>query len=147
MKKILVAVMFFGSLKGMAQSTPAAVKTAFAKRFPGVTVKKWDVEDGKYEANFMQGGKMMSATFSGAGAWEETETDIKVSELPAAVTSYVKANYKGKTIKEAAIISNPTTTKMYEAEVNGTDLMFDENGKFVKAVKEAAEPKGKEEKD
>ncbi len=148
MKKIFVAAILLGSLKSIAQSTPATVKSAFTKKFPGVTVKKWDAEDGKYEANFTQGGKTMSATFSAAGAWEETETDIKVTELPAAVTSYVKANYKGKKIKEAAILSSPDAAKMYEAAISGTDLMFDENGKFVKAVKAAAEAKeGKEEKD
>ncbi len=138
MKKIILSLtVLFSTAIGFAQNTPDAVKAAFAKKFPGVTVKKWDAEDGKYEANFTQSGKTMSATFSAAGAWEETETDIKTSELPAAITSYIKTNYKGKSIKEAAIISNPTTEKMYEAEVGGTDLLFDANGKFIKAVKEA----------
>ena len=74
----------------------------------------------------------MSATFDATGKWLETETDIKVSELPKAVLDYVKTNYKGASIKEAAVISNPTSSKMYEAEVKGKDLLFDENGKFLK---------------
>jgi len=66
----------------------------------------------------------------------ETETDIKISELPAAVSDYVKTNYKGATIKEAAIINNPSAKKLYEAEVKGEDLLFDENGKFLKKEKD-----------
>ena len=130
----LIALLFVISCT--AQNIPAAVNQAFAKAFPGTTVKKWDKEDGNYEANFSKDGKTMSATFDANGKWMETETDIKISELPAAVTDYVKANYKSATIKEAAIISNPSSSKIYEAEVKGKDLLFDETGKFIKEAKD-----------
>ena len=129
-------MMVLTALNCKAQSVPAEAKAAFAKNFPGATVKKWDKEDGNYEANFTKDGKTMSATFDAQGTWVETETDIKVSELPAAVSDYVKTNYKGASIKEAAVISNPTSKKIYEAEVKGKDLLFDENGKFIKEEKD-----------
>ena len=120
-----------------AQTTiPAEVKTAFAKSFPNTTVKKWDKEDGNYEANFSKDGKTMSATFDAKGNWLETETDIKVTELPAPVSSYVKTKYGNAAIKEAAVISNPQHKKLYEAEVKGKDLLFDEQGKFLKEEKD-----------
>ena len=131
MKTLLSAIVLLFTMSCMAQNTPAAVKKAFAKNFPNTTVKKWDKEDGKYEANFTKDGKTMSATFDANGALEETETDIKISELPASVADYVKANYKGATIKEAAMIVRGND-KMYEAEVKGKDLLFDTNGKFIK---------------
>ena len=130
----LIALLFVISCT--AQNIPAAVNQAFTKAFPSTTVKKWDKEDGNYEANFSKDGKTMSATFDANGKWMETETDIKISELPAAVTDYVKANYKSATIKEAAIISNSSSSKIYEAEVKGKDLLFDETGKFIKEAKD-----------
>lgn len=110
---------------------PVEVKEAFTKSFPGITVKKWDKEDGNYEANFTKDGKSMSATFDAKGEWLETETDIAISELPAAVSDYVKDHYKGAVIKQAAKLRT-SKGDMYEAEVKGKDLLFDMNGKFIK---------------
>src|SRR3954464_10880860 len=104
MKKLFVVVAVLATVSCTAQDAPAAVKEAFAKNFPGITVKKWDKEGGKYEANFTQNGKTMSATFAADGKLEETETDIKVAELPSAVTNYIKTKYNGANIKEAAMI-------------------------------------------
>lgn len=116
------------------KDVPAAVQESFKKNFPGVTVKKWEKEDGNFEANFSKDGKTMSATFDSKGEWMETETDIAISELPVAVTSYVKEHYSGATIKEAAMLKTPQGD-MYEAEVKGKDLLFDTNGKFLKEEK------------
>ena len=135
MKRMLVALTMIVTVSCMAQDAPSAVKSAFAKYFPGVTAKKWDKEDGKYEANFSKDGKKMSATFTAEGTLEETETDIKVAELPSAVADYIKTNYKGAAIKEAAIIVRGSD-KMYEAEVKGNDLLFDMHGKFIKDEKD-----------
>lgn len=132
MKRVFVAVALLTTVSCIAQDAPAAVQRAFSKNFPGTTVKKWDKEDGKYEANFTKDGKTMSATFDAAGALEETETDIKVAELPSSVTNYIKTNYKGASIKEAAMITNGKGEKMYEAAVKGKDLLFDMQGKFLK---------------
>ena len=136
MKRVFAFMIVLTAFNCSAQNVPAEVKAAFAKSFPNTTVKKWDKEDGNYEANFTKDGKTMSATFDAKGTWMETETDIKISELPAAVSDYVKTNYKGATIKEAAIINNPSAKKLYEAEVKGEDLLFDENGKFLKKEKD-----------
>ncbi|MEO8710834.1 MAG: PepSY-like domain-containing protein [Parafilimonas sp.] len=132
MKNTIIAFALLTAFSCTAQNVPDAVKTAFAKSFPNTDVKKWDKEDGNYEANFTKDAKSMSATFDANGTWMETEADIKVSELPAAVTDYIKANYSGAKIKEAAVLSRPNISKLYEAEVKGKDLLFDENGKFLK---------------
>jgi len=132
MKTLLIAFATMAGVSCFAQKDiPSPVKEAFAKNFPGVTAKKWDKEDGNYEANFTKDGKSMSATFAAKGEWLETETDIEISELPASVTAYVKEHYKGAAIKEAAKLTTPKGN-MYEAEVKGKDLLFDMNGKFIK---------------
>ena len=115
-----------------AQSIPAAAKSSFMKLHPQATSVKWDKEDGGYEASFKENGKNMSVVMDTKGMLKETETDITIAELPAAVRDYVTKQMPGKKIKEAAIIVNAAGTKMYEAEVGGKDLMFDMNGKPVK---------------
>ncbi len=135
MKKLFVLVLIFATINCVAQDVPTSVKKAFEKNFPNTTVKKWDKEDGGYEANFTTNGKTMSATFDASGNLKETETDIKVSELPATIAEYVKTNYKGASIKEASTIERGNE-KMYEAEVKGKDLLYDMQGKFLKEEKD-----------
>lgn len=132
MKTLLFILATITTLSCHAQKDiPAAVQESFKKNFPGVTVKKWDKEDGNFEANFSKDGKTMSATFDAKGVWMETETDIAIKDLPASVSSYVKEHYSGATIKEAAMLKTPKGD-MYEAEVKGKDLLFDMNGQFLK---------------
>ena len=137
MMSALVAAIGFSACaqKIDASKVPAAVKTAFAKQYPGVSVK-WEKENGKFEAGFKQNGNIMSALFEANGTMTESEMDIKVADLPAAVLSYVKGHYKGKSIKEGAKITKADGTVNYEAEVDGKDVIFDAAGNFLKEVKD-----------
>ena len=81
-------------------------------------------------------GKTMSALYDDNGNRQETETDINITDLPAAVTDYVSQNYKGEKIKETAIITKADGEINYEAEVNGMDLLFTKDGKFIKTAKD-----------
>ncbi len=135
MSALAVLIAFSASAQKInASKVPAAVKDAFAKNYPGVTAK-WEKEAGKYEAGFKQNGNTMSALFEASGSMTESEMDIKVADLPAPVLAYVKEHYQGMHIKEGAKISSADGTVNYEAEVNGKDVIFDANGKFLKEVK------------
>lgn len=138
MKKLALLPMMMAviSLSACAQKTtvPGVVKTAFSKSFPGVSAK-WDKEGEKYEANFKRNGSTISALFTADGGMLESETDIKKSELPTVVLTYVNSHYKGKAIKEAAKITKADGTVNYEAEVDGKDVIFDSNGNFLKEAK------------
>lgn len=142
MKKLLLMSTVAASLtftacaqKLAASKVPAAVKASFAKDHPGA-IAKWEKEKGKYEVNFKNKGNTMSVLYEANGTMTESEMDIKISDLPAAVLAYVKEHYKGKTIKEGAKITKADGTVNYEAEVNGKDVMFDANGKFIKEAKD-----------
>ncbi len=76
----------------------------------------------------------MSVVMDGQGKLKGTETDIAVSELPAAIRDYVAKQMPGKKIQEAAIIVDASGMKKYEAEVGGKDLLFDMAGKPLKQV-------------
>ena len=117
-----------------ASKVPDIVRASFTKHYPGITAI-WEKEGGKYEAGFKKNRHIMSALFEPNGTMAEIETDIKITDLPAKVLAYVKEHYKGKTIKEGAVITKADGTINFEAEVAGKDIVFDANGNFLKVIK------------
>ena len=131
---MLLALALSASFTACAQKIPpAAAVTAFNQKFSTVKELKWGKEkNGEWEAEFEQGGVDMSANYTADGKWLETETEIKVAELPAPVF----AALKGKKVKEAAKIQRPDGSTVYEAEVKHKDLLFDANGNLVSQGKD-----------
>jgi alpha-amylase/alpha-mannosidase (GH57 family) len=142
MKKLFAVMLVTGVIALSARGqklnesqVPAAVKTAFEKKYPSAKARG-DKEDANYEANFKHEGKAMSAVIDKNGTIVETETDIPVTDLPKAVHDYMKKNYSGVKIEEAARIVRANGEVNYEAEVPHKDVIFDANGKFIKEAKD-----------
>ena len=111
---------------------PAVVKTACMKKFPQAAKVSWEKEDGNFEANWGgKSGEDNSAMFTLSGTFVEIVKAIAVSDLPKGVSQYVKTHNMG-TIKEAGRVTDAAGKITYEAEVKGKDLIFDENGNFLK---------------
>ena len=140
MKKIILSAFVLATLAGsvMAQviktkDVPAAVKEALAKKYPNATKVSWEKEKGNYEANWGgNSGEDTSVQFTPAGTFVEEVNAISVSQLPAAVSAYVKTNYNSAKIKEAGKVTDAAGNHFFEAETKGKDLVFDESGKFLK---------------
>jgi hypothetical protein len=114
-------------------NVPSAVKAELTKKYPEATKVSWEKEKGNFEANWGgKSGEDYSVMITPAGSFVEIVKAIKISDLPAAVAPYVKAHYKGAKIKEAGHVTNAAGKTMYEAEIKGGDLIFDESGKFLK---------------
>ena len=122
--------------KMQEKDVPAPVKTAFQKQYPTATDVKWDKEGEKFEASFDLTKIDNSVLFDAQGNILETEVEIELNQLPNGILDYVKTNYEGQSVKEAAKITDAKGTVTYEAEIKGMDLLFDNNGKFIKEVKE-----------
>jgi hypothetical protein len=122
--------------KMQEKEVPAPVKNAFQKQYPTASDVKWDKEGEKFEASFDLNKIDNSVLFDAQGNILETEVEIELNQLPKGVLEYVKANYKGQKVKEAAKITDAKGKVTYEAEIKGMDLLFDANGKFIKEVKE-----------
>jgi hypothetical protein len=142
MKKIVFTAVATGIIvfsaygqKLKESQVPSAAKTAFEKKYPGVK-GSWDKEDANYEVNFKQNNKSMSAVIDKVGSIIETETDISVNNLPAAIKDYMKKHYANTKITEAARVEKANGEINYEAEVNHKDVIFDANGKFIKEAKD-----------
>lgn len=137
MKIIIISFILFvltytiSAQKLKESNVPEAVKTAFTAMYPDANHIKWSMEDKKYEAEFKQYGVESSVLFETSGAYYQTETEIPKSSLPEAVREYVSKNLAGKKIKEAAKITDAKGTITYEAEVGGSDYLFDANGVFI----------------
>lgn len=115
---------------------PANVKSALIKKYPEAKNVNWEKEKQNYEANW--GGKSKednSVQLTPAGDFIEIVKAMPVNQLPKAITTYIKSNYKGMKIAEAGKVTDAQGKKTYEVEVNRKDLIFDENGNFIKAEK------------
>lgn len=112
------------SLSANCQSikVPIAVKTAFSTKYPAATNVKWGMENSKeYEAEFKLSNNAVSANFKLDGSWVETESVIPASELPAAVSTAIKAKYPGAPVTLAEKTEQPGNKVLYEVtiKVNG----------------------------
>jgi len=138
MKLLFAVVIAVAAINAKAQDlktkdVPAVVKSALAKKYPEATKVSWEKEKGNYEANWGgKSGEDNSVTFTPSGNFVEIVKAISVSDLPKTVAPYVKAHYKGAKITEAGRVTDATGKTLYEAEIKGKDLIFDENGNFLK---------------
>jgi hypothetical protein len=152
MKKIfcLIAILFAQNIASFAPnekageeensmkkvSVPAAVKTALAKKYPDAVKIGWEKENKNYEANWGgRSGEDNSVQFTPSGNFIEMVKAISVNQLPKPVFTYVKEHYSGAKITEAGKVTDAKGKLSYEAEVKRKDVIFDENGSFVKAEK------------
>jgi hypothetical protein len=114
---------------------PAPVKKAFQQHYSAVKDAKWEKEGANYEVEFDLNKAETSVLIDPNGSLLETETELKVAELPKAVSDYITNKLKGQKIKEASKIVDPKGAVRYEAEVGGVDYIFDEKGNFIKKEK------------
>jgi len=143
MKKIIVllSACLLISLMGFTQKitpdkVPTSVKEAFAKKFPGATEVKYEMEKKDYEINFKDKGVEMSANFDATGKWLETETEIKVTDLPTEVSASVAKNFVGFKISEIAKTETPDKGLIYEMDLKkdkeGFEVQFSVKGDILK---------------
>lgn len=117
-------------------NVPEVVKNANVKKFPDS--KKyhvvWETEKGNYEANWGgKDGEANSATYTPSGNFVEIVKEIPVSQLPQAANSYIKQHYKTAHFGDVGKVWDAQGKTSYEVEINRKDVVFDQNGNFVKS--------------
>ena len=147
MKPVFIILMFFSAItvsyaqRIKEEQVPAIVKQALNQKYPGVTSKEWTKEKDVFEAEVILNSKECEVAFNANGEWLETEREIKVSELPAAVNNTIRTGeYKTWTIKEAELIESPQYAKAYEVELKKNNekvaLLFSDDGNLIKTEKD-----------
>lgn len=140
MKKIILSTLMFVALTSIAiaqdmksSAVPDVAKSALLKKYPSASKVSWEKEKGNFEANWGgKSGEDMSVMFTPNGTFVEQVAAISPNELPAGAITYVKQHYKGVKVKEAGKVKDAKGVTMYEVEVYGKDLLFDEKGNFMK---------------
>ena len=136
MKNKVLFILFLLSICATAQkSIPTNIKVSFATKYPDVKKVKWEKEAENFEVGFVQNNQKCSALLNDKGDILETEFEIPIAKLQKSILDYVAKNYAGQKIKSAAQITDSSKKVSYEAEVNGNDLLFDDEGNFIKATK------------
>lgn len=128
---ILMASLVSFAQKTKEQNVPQVIKNAFLQKFPKAKEVKWDKEGNNFEASFDLNDVDNSVLFNKEGKIVETEIEIKVNQLPKNAIQYLNNNYKNQKVKEAAKIVTEKGTTIFEAEIKGKDLFFDENGNLI----------------
>ncbi|HSH66911.1 MAG TPA: PepSY-like domain-containing protein [Bacteroidia bacterium] len=129
---MLLVNMAMYAQKVKAADVPLSVKEGLKKKFPGITVEKWEKEGVNFEAEFDLNKVETSALFDNNGNLIETESEINISELPQKAIEYLSEKYKDEKIKEASKITMANGQIKYEAEIKGKDILFDTEGIILK---------------
>jgi hypothetical protein len=129
------------------KDVPRNVKDIFTSRYSKATNVKWTKEKSGYESSFKKGNVDMSVNFDEKGNVVETETGIKLGELPIEVRESVAKDYSKYKITETAKIETKGITT-YEVEVKRgkeiIDLLYGEHGVLKSKEKKGS---GKGDKD
>ncbi|MEY3499191.1 MAG: hypothetical protein RL308_860 [Bacteroidota bacterium] len=135
-KSVIILIALVLSTIAFAQKVkvtkvPEIVSKSLLSKYPNAKNIKWDKEENNYEASFENNKIENSVLFSANGKIIETEVEITVAQLPKSILNYIGKNYKDQKVKEAAKIISEKGIITYEAEIQGKDLFFDENGKLL----------------
>ncbi len=115
---------------------PAVVKTALYHKYRDARRVTWEKENGNYEANWGgKSGEDNSVQFTPSGEFIEIVRAIRRNQLPEKIIVYVNKHYKGVKITEAGKVTNAVGKISYEIELNDKDVIFDEQGNFIKSEK------------
>ncbi len=136
-KYFLSSIAFLLAITTFANDIPKAIQDAFTKKFPTAKSVKWDKENAnEYEASFLLNGIKNSANYNVQGLLLETESEIKVTELPAAITSNIQKKYTNWKIVGAAKIEHLKNGIQFEADLqkgkSKKEVLYTETGIFIK---------------
>ncbi len=120
-----------------ADNVPQPVLSAFKAKFSIAEKTSWEMDYDNYEADFTVGKSDFSAKFDKDGKWIQTETYLKLSELPKLIREALSKKYgelSGYKVEESKKLEKEKETT-YAMEVvkgeNTYDLVFDEAGELL----------------
>jgi hypothetical protein len=148
MKKLsflFVMLLALGIVACGQKNVPQPVNKAFSEKYPAATSVKWASEEAnEWEAEFKMNGMEMSASFDNSGKWLESEKEIAVKELPAAVSCSIAKEFAGYKIDEISVIESPDLNGFEVGLRKGEavlEAVFDNAGKVIKKTDVSKEEK------
>jgi hypothetical protein len=117
-----------------------AVHAQQSRKVPLASDKRSGLKDStgnsqkNHRFSFAYKGQRSSAIFNEAGTMTEYEKVINQSALPALSLNYIRKHYAGKSIMEAGKIIKSDRTIYYHIQINGQNLLFTQNGTYIKQL-------------
>lgn len=132
----LVTIALIGLFSCSRSPVPNKVASAFKAKFPAAQQVKWSKEsDQEFEAEFMQDGRAITATFDVNGNWIETETAVSRDELPAPVVAALDSQFADYTLKKAEKLEKEGAPVAFELKLlkdqTEYEVTIDQNGNVV----------------
>ncbi len=143
MKKIicfffLISICIFS--KAQFRKIPADVTDAFASRYPHAVHVEWKDKIQFFEASFTLNDVNMTADFSSAGDWEQSEREMDYDDLPDEVKDgFEKSKYsdwQNNGIFEIQVLGKPLQYRInvQKSGIQKKNLFFDADGKLLREV-------------
>lgn len=137
-KIILAACLLFSSFSYAqdlaVQDVPSVVLNSFTKTFPKAQDVEWEKKGDLLNAEFDIGRRDHEVWLNNKGEIVKHKKEIKASELPGAVSSSIKQNFKGYRVDDADQFEEAKQV-FYKVELETfTDekkVVFDKNGKMT----------------
>ncbi len=135
----LFAITAFLAMAGSLLAVPPAVEKRFAELYPDVEPKGWEVDiNGNWEAGFTRDSVDYRADFTPEGVWVETESNLKVEELPDAVQRAIKLDFGNDEIAEIERVEHPEKGIFFDVELKrdgkNQDIEYDEDGNRQESI-------------
>ena len=123
MKKIALIIvcsfLFASNVIAGEIEIPMAIKKSFIQKFPLAQDVRWDGDaETHYEVGFVIDGKEKIAIFLVDGTFKETETEIRISELPKRVVKAINKKFPLSKISFALKIQRGNNAVVYEVAVD-----------------------------
>ncbi len=120
------------------EAVPDDVKQTMEFEYPNVKITFWELNDNVYVANFKEDNSPGKCYIKKNGQWEKTVYPVPKTELPSAITDYVKNNYANYSIAVSQLQEMPNVRIHYyiEAKPEGvgyesSKLTFNEVGTLL----------------
>jgi len=135
---LLAAIFPLHGQKLKPDAVPEEVKQTMDFEYSNVKIVYWELSDGIYIANFKEDNSPGKCYISKDGQWQKTIYPVPRTELPSAITDYVKQNFTNYSIAVSQLQEMPNVRIHYfiEAKPEGvgyesTILTFNEVGTLI----------------
>jgi uncharacterized lipoprotein NlpE involved in copper resistance len=139
---ILVTPLAARSLGG--DTPPAAVTEAFAKKYPKAQKVKWELQEGRYLAEFKLNNNEQHVAYNADGAMAYTTKELEEKQVPMGVKkNFAKEHPEGK-MQDYNLLTLPTGQRIYELKIKEagqkTKVYYEATGKAYAMAAPAGMP-------
>ena len=135
---VILLTAVYDSANAQVRKLPAVVTEAFKKKYPDATNVEWHDKLTLFLASFDMNNERYDARFNNKGVWQNTESELETSELPAPIKDgYNKSKYAEWKINTITRIDLPGEKIQYRVQAGKSDLqkknlLFSNTGQLLK---------------